>query len=29
MGRKCVEVKSLYGVTIEDLTFIANKSDSN
>lgn len=29
MGRKCVEVKSLYGVSIDDLNVIANSSDSN
>jgi transposase len=29
MGRKCIAVKSLYNVTIEDLNIIANNSKSN
>lgn len=29
MGRKMIEVKSLYGLTIDDLNLIANKSKSN
>lgn len=29
MGKKIIEVKSFYGATIKDLTFIANKPDSN
>jgi hypothetical protein len=29
MGRKCNEVKSLYGSTIEDLKFIADNTKSN
>lgn len=29
MGRKCIEVKSLYELTIDDLNAIANKSESN
>jgi transposase len=29
MGRKCIEVKSLYELSIDDLNLIANNSESN
>lgn len=29
MGRKCIEIKSLYGVSVDDLNLIANDSESN
>jgi hypothetical protein len=29
MGRKCIEIQSLYGLTIDDLNELKNRSSSN